>query len=91
MDTTQLTRVCLNTVLICKYMLRIGAAEFVFKRPAYKQPLDSGVSGQPPQKRARLHQEAETEAGKLHSYIKVFGNPIQVLKDQAKLVKFGKF
>jgi hypothetical protein len=64
-----------NTVLICNYVLRIGAAEFVFKRPAYKQPLDPGASGQPPQKRARVHQEAETEAGKLHGYIKVSRKP----------------
>jgi hypothetical protein len=72
MDTTQDNESLFNTVLICNYVLRIGAAEFVFKRPAYKQPLDSGASGQPPQKRARIHQEAETEAGKLHRYIKVF-------------------
>jgi hypothetical protein len=58
---------------IANMCLRIGAAEYVFKRPAYKQPLDTGVpTGQPPQKRARLHQEAEAEAGKTFIYINLF-------------------
>jgi hypothetical protein len=73
------------------YMLRIGAAEFVFRRPAYKQPLDSGApTGQPPQKRARLIQEADAEAGKTFMYINVFEQPNKGFKRPSNTNKLDK-
>jgi hypothetical protein len=48
----------------------MGAAEFCYKRPVYKAPVEDYL---PPPKRARV-EEAESEAGKKICIIKLNGS-----------------
>jgi hypothetical protein len=48
----------------------MGAAEFCYKRPVYKAPVEDS---QPPPKRARV-EEAESEAGKKHDIRELIGS-----------------